>query len=188
MPEEQPKSFAWKPLVYKVAALLFAAALGFVGRWAGVDPKVVEHVQEVIVVQPGDGPEYQGHAQGWVRDPEAVEDHVRAHQVPSFAATPAGFALLANDRDVYLWDAAKKATGSVLPARNQGQVGSCVSFGTASAVEHLLCVQIASGKRQEYRDLAQEVIYAGSRVEVGGGKIRGDGSIGAWAVEWVTRW
>jgi hypothetical protein len=67
-------------------------------------------------------------------------------------------------------------------------VGSCTSFGTASAVEHLLCVQIASGRGGKYRDLVQEVIYAGSRVEVGKGQITGDGSTGAWVVEFVTKW
>lgn len=186
MPEEQKAS--WKPLVWKVAALLAAALVGALGHWAGVEPKTIERVQEILVVQDTNGPEFQGHAQGWLYDPDAVAAHLAAHNVPTFASTPAGFALLSSDKDVYLWDAAKKVTGSVLPARNQGSVGSCVSFGTASAVEHLLCVQIASGRRGEYKDLAQEVIYGGSRVEVGGGKITGDGSIGAWAVEWVTRW
>ena len=33
--------------------------------------------------------------------------------------------------------------------------------------------------------LSPEVIYGGSRVEIGGGRIRGDGSIGAWAARWV---
>jgi hypothetical protein len=31
-----------------------------------------------------------------------------------------------------------------------------------------------------------EVIYAGSRVEIGGGRIRGDGSVGAWAAKWLS--
>ena len=46
-------------------------------------------------------------------------------------------------------------------------------------------MQIADGEAAEYRDLAPEVIYGGSRVEIGGGRIRGDGSIGAWAARWV---
>src|SRR5437763_1529398 len=44
---------------------------------------------------------------------------------------------------------------------------------------------IASWAAEEYRDLAQEVIYGGSRVEVGGGRLRGDGSVGAWAAKFV---
>jgi hypothetical protein len=33
-----------------------------------------------------------------------------------------------------------------------------------------------------------EPTYAGSRVEVGGGRIRGDGSVGVWAMKWATQW
>lgn len=51
-----------------------------------------------------------------------------------------------------------------------------------------MCVQVAAGAAQEYRDLAQEVIYGGSRVEVGGGRVSGDGSVGAWAAEFVRRY
>ena len=65
---------------------------------------------------------------------------------------------------------------------------SCGCFGTASAIEHLLCVQAANGANEDYRDLVQEVIYGGSRVEIGGGKIRGDGSIGAWAAKFVSQY
>jgi hypothetical protein len=65
---------------------------------------------------------------------------------------------------------------------------SCVSFGTATAIEHLMCVEIANGDPEQYKDLAQEVIYGGSRVEVGGGRIGGDGSVGAWAAEFVKKW
>jgi hypothetical protein len=176
------KEKAWRIVKPAVVALL-AALLGAIIQYFGGDPKIVEKVVEVE----RDAPPVAG--MGWVDSPDDVQAHLLAHRVPSFGNTPAGQAALAGDADVYLWDAAKKVTGSVLPARDQGSVGSCVSFGTASSVEHLLCVQIAlNGHRAEYKDLAQEVIYGGSRVEVGGGKIRGDGSIGAWGVEWVKRW
>jgi hypothetical protein len=175
-------------------------------NWLGRNQKVILliltllswAVSAVIAVQKGetpppliverevDAPPIAG--MGWVDSPEDVAAHLRDHAVPQFGETPAGRAAMAADGDVFLWDAAKKVTGDVLPARDQGSVGSCVSFGTASSVEHLICVQIASGRPGAYKDLAQEVIYGGSRVEVGGGKIRGDGSIGAWAVEWVKRW
>ena len=86
--------------------------------------------------------------------------------------------------DVFLWDACRAVTGDVLPARDQKSVGSCVGFATASAVEYLIACRSRTAAG-EYRDLAQEVIYGGSRVEVGGGRIRGDGSVGAWAAKWV---
>jgi hypothetical protein len=128
--------------------------------------------------------------QGWVSDPEAVEavlDTLPAGE-RLFGDTPAGRAVMGDDQDIYLWDACRKVTGDRLPARNQGTVGSCVAFGTGSAVEHLLCVQIATGGRGEFRPLVQEVIYGGSRVEVGNGRIKGDGSVGGWAAKWVRDW
>jgi len=134
-------------------------------------------------------------SQGWVRDDDQVAALVAAlpEGEKRFADTPAGRAALGPDDDVYLWDAARSVTGDVLPTRDQGQVGSCVAFGTAAAVEHLLAVQIARDRKDgrragEFKELAQEVIYGGSRVEVGGGRLRGDGSVGAWAARWVKEW
>lgn len=125
---------------------------------------------------------------GWVNDPAAVREATAGLPFPTFADTEAFRAEPDAPEDVYLWDACRKATGNLLPPRDQGQVGCCVSFGTASAIEHLICVQIASGNREEYKDLAQEVIYGGSRVEIGGGRIQGDGSVGAWAAQFVTKY
>lgn len=68
-------------------------------------------------------------------------------------------------------------------------VHNCVSFGTNKAVESTMAVEIAlKGEAEEWKDIAQEVTYGGSRVEVGNGRIRGDGSVGAWAAEFVRRW
>ena len=124
---------------------------------------------------------------GWQENPSEVNAIVKTLDFKRFSDTPAGRLVFGDEPDhVYLWDAVRKVRGDILPPRNQGQVGSCVSFGTASAIEHLLCVQIALGKqRHEYKDLVQEAIYGGSRVEIGGGRIRGDGSVGAWGAEWV---
>ena len=128
---------------------------------------------------------------GWVADADAVEA-VRASRPggAAFADTEAFRATYRGPDDVFLWEAAKAVTGAVLPARNQGQVGACVGFGTAAAVEHLMCVELAAGSSsvREFRPVAPEAIYAGSRVEIGGGRVSGDGSIGAWAAEFVRRY
>jgi hypothetical protein len=89
---------------------------------------------------------------------------------------------------VYLWDVARVVNGGLIPPRNQGQVGSCVSFGTARAVEYSMCAEIAVGEPESFMDLCTEVIYAGSRVEIGGGRLRGDGSVGAWAADWCRKY
>ena len=125
---------------------------------------------------------------GWIDDPATVRAVAATIPFATFRDTEAFGAAYDGPDDVFLWDACRKVTGELLPPRNQGDIGSCVSFGTASAIEHLICVQIATGANEEYRDLAQEVIYGGSRVEIGHGQIRGDGSIGAWAAEFVTKY
>jgi hypothetical protein len=121
---------------------------------------------------------------GWVHDPAAVA----AIPCQAFCDTEAFRTVYGGPENVFLWEASRKVLGDLIPPRDQGSVGSCVAFGTAAAIEHLMCVQIANGGPEEYRDVATEVIYGGSRVEIGGGRIRGDGSIGAWAVQFVKEY
>lgn len=125
--------------------------------------------------------------QGWVKDDEAVEAILPTLPYPVAGDTPAGQVEDIPDH-VYLWDVARAVNGSLLPPRNQGQVGSCVSFGTARAVEYSMCAEIAVGEPESFLDLCTEVIYAGSRVEIGGGRLRGDGSVGAWAADWCRKY
>jgi hypothetical protein len=133
--------------------------------------------------------------QGWVADPDSVDAVVQGlpENQRNFAATPAGKAVFGDDQDVFLWEIARKAIGKPIPARNQGNVGSCVGFGTVCAVEYLVACQIQQDREAgrvagEWKDLSQEVVYGGSRVEVGGGRLRGDGSVGAWAADFVRKW
>lgn len=104
-----------------------------------------------------------------------------------FADTPAGQVPdddTDTDPDVYLWLAAVKATGAVLPARQQHPVGSCVGFGTTCALEHLSCMQVVLGRGEQFLEQCQESIYALSRHQIGKDRLRGgDGSIGIWAAE-----
>lgn len=125
---------------------------------------------------------------GWNADPDAVEAVRGSLPDPWFSGTPAFKAFRGNDTGTVIHsDAVKAVLGRHLPARDQGSVGSCVSFGTCSAIEYLMLLQIAAALPQppplEYRDLVQEAMYGLSRVEIGGGKIRGDGSVTAWAGE-----
>lgn len=188
-----PVTFGPKWVAYlKYAMWVAAVVIGigtFVMQWK-TDGKIPDKWPDIppFPQQPAEVVRPVG--QGWVQDDAAVQAILGT--LPEgerrFADTPAGKAVLGPDEDVYLWDYARKATGDRLPPRDQGSVGSCVSFGTAAAIEHLLCVQIVNGGGGEFRPLAQEVIYAGSRVEVGGGRLRGDGSIGAWAAQFVQQW
>lgn len=132
---------------------------------------------------------------GWVDDAPAREAVKGTLQSVYFGDTPAGRAVQGDEaKDVLLTDAALAVRGSWLPIRDQKDVGSCVSFGTVAAIEHLILIQMANAMQaglpppSDYHDLAQEVVYGGSRVEVGGGRIRGDGSVTAWAGDFVKRW
>jgi hypothetical protein len=164
----------WAPVVAFVAVALTSAVL-----LVGLNPPVPPKVRDA------EGAEF---GQGWQPNPAAVKRVSAELQYKSFADTPAyreNRALA--DEDVYLWQAATKVLGHVLPARNQGQVGSCVSFGTASAVEHLLLVQLARNPGAgEFKPLVQEAVYALARVEIGGehGSYQ-DGAVGAWAAKAV---
>ena len=128
---------------------------------------------------------------GWVDDAEGREAIKSRLATVYFGDTPSYRAMQGDDdKDVLLTDYAKEALGRWIPNRNQLDVGSCVSFAVVDAVEHLLCVQMVEALRAgqppptSFKDLAQEVVYGGSRVEIGGGRVRGDGSIVAWAAEW----
>ena len=123
---------------------------------------------------------------GWIDDPKAVAAIAELQPIASFGDTEAGQDSSAFPDHVFLWDAARKITGNLLPPRNQGNIGTCVSFGTARAVEYTMLAEIAAGEAEQFRTVATEPIYGGSRVEVGKGKLgRGDGSVGAWAAQWA---
>lgn len=125
---------------------------------------------------------------GWLRRPEAVARVLARLPGSLFAASAAELRGSGEDRDVFLWEACRRVTGAHLPAHDQDGVGCCVGEGFASAVEYLQCVEIAlKGEPQEYAAISCESIYGLSRVEVGGGRLSGDGSVGAWAAEAVSR-
>jgi hypothetical protein len=98
---------------------------------------------------------------------------------------------IAGDRDnsgrnVRLWEFARLAnSGAHLPNTPQ-EVGDCVSWGAANAVNYLQAIQIYfEGKTHQFRKIFPPYIYGTSRVQIGKGRIRGDGSVGAWAAKAV---
>lgn len=125
---------------------------------------------------------------GWHKDPAEVAIVQSRLKNPMFLTSACAVSTKEIPDHMYLWKAAEQVLGSKLPARNQGQVGSCVSFGTAAAVEHSMLVEIVKGDLEEFKHLCQEQIYGGSRVTIGGGRLRGDGSVGAWAAEYVNKY
>lgn len=89
------------------------------------------------------------------------------------------------------WRAEEALLGRILKSWNQTR-GTCVSKGFGRAAQDQFLLDILIRKEHEEwpanGEVATEPIYAGSRVEVGGGRISGDGSVGAWAAKWVRDW
>lgn len=126
---------------------------------------------------------------GWHNDPEAVEAVASTLQFPTFGDTPLSD-LSEGDLPplVLLTTNVKKLQNGQHICHDQGSVGSCVGFGTTRAVEASNATEIVNGDAEDFYEMIEEVTYAGSRVEVGGGKLRGDGSVGAWAAKFVTQY
>lgn len=177
-PAPTPPAFDWRTYAIRWGGWAIAFVASVIASYLAGRP----------LPAPPEPPVWYG--QGWVENPDEVARIVAAQPFPSFADTPAGKSGDELPKAVYLWDAYRKLHGGQLPpVKNQGQVGSCVSFGTATAVERTMAAEIAFARRPfEYKRLAEEVIYGGSRVEVGGGRLRGDGSVGAWAADFVRKW
>ena len=109
--------------------------------------------------------------------------------LPTFRIVGADGARAVQDnasKNVRLWDAMIKVRGSHLPNVPQ-QVGDCVSFGAAHAIDYLQAVQIVKQPGSfEFKEAYPPYIYGVSRVLVGrkhGSVFRGDGSVGAYAAE-----
>ncbi len=152
-------------------------------------PVIVDQTVNVNTAEKEPG---HGFGQGWIADPDEVAAVV-AELPPTlrvFSDTPAGKIQTAEmPKFVYGWKAYEQLFARPPPVKNQGQVGSCVSFGTDTAIERTLAAEIVrrKGTAQEWSRFVEEATYGGSRVEIGGGRIRGDGSVGAWAAQFVTK-
>lgn len=93
-------------------------------------------------------------------------------------------------KNVRLWNySLLLRDGEHIPTFRQ-EHGDCVAASTAQAMHYLQYVTMAageldsnSGQPLEFRLVYVPYIYGASRVYVGGGKIRGQGSIGAWAAK-----
>lgn len=173
----------WLNLAFKFAGIFLGMLALFLAGRLGVEPKVV--IKTVEAERPDI--DYTP-TMGWHRDEAQIGVNLDPIQTVHFNGTPAGRAIL-GDEDVYLWEAVRKAASlppDQYPNIDQGSVGSCVGAGSKHAVDTLQAVQIVNGTRAEWKPVSVEVIYAGSRVEIGGGRIRGDGSVGAWAAKWLS--
>ena len=127
--------------------------------------------------------------QGWVDDPAKVEEIMNDLPFPVFQDVWQPIKGTGKNKKTLLYDYIRKASGGKFPKRKQ-TVGDCVAQGAAYAVDAVKSVDIVINKEFEewVAETATEDIYAGSRVQIGKGRLRGDGSIGAWAARYVNEY
>lgn len=141
-------------------------------------------------------PVFVGPCFGWQYDPRGVAESMdRIERIQGsypIASVVAQHLLDAADDNapVFFWKAEEKLLGKRIGSWNQKSVGSCVGFGCTRSGQDLLFWEIAAGEAEQYpgTELSPEVTYAGSRVEVGKGRVNGDGSLGSWAAEFLKGW
>ncbi len=126
---------------------------------------------------------------GWA-GPEAVKEAAPiVARMKSFLIKGAAAGEDNSKKNVRLWDSSVAVLGKHIPNYPQ-EIGDCVSFGMKNAVNYLLCVQMATGPPGlEYHEAYPPWIYGGSRITIGNGRLgRGDGSVGAWAADFVQKY
>jgi hypothetical protein len=184
----------WRPLLIKVVVLVATALAARYGIPLAPQVQTVEvPTPPVWMGEPGK-PFVAGGAgamhpmHGWVADPDVIAANLDPVVTTHFGDTPAGKAAL-GDTDVFLWQAVRKVNNKAppwYPNVDQQQVGCCVGCGWKHASDICQATSILAGQSAEWQPVSVEVIYGGSRVEVGKGQIRGDGSVGAWAAKWCS--
>ena len=99
------------------------------------------------------------------------------------------------DKNVLLYQNLQKEIGEIVPHDQSGTLtepgeGDCVGHATAMACDILAATnKHMFGKRERWPGKASvEMIYAGSRVEIGGDVITGAGSHGEWAAKYVRNY
>lgn len=87
-----------------------------------------------------------------------------------------------------LWEITRKVLGKDTDNYAQ-EIGDCVSFGGKNVLEYLQCVEIAlNGDSEAFHPIFPPYFYGTSRVQVGGGRLWGDGSTGTWLQEAIKRY
>lgn len=183
-----------KKLALRALTLLIPLVLGALGGNQITPTKTVEKIVEKQVAAP-QLDEFDGiiDRHGWQPDGQAADKDAATTAWRTFGDTPAGQVAAADlPQQVFLWQAETRLTGQPTPLKDQNPTGSCVGFGTTTAIERTLAADIVSrkGDPSEFTHFSEEVTYAGSKVQgaksLGASVSRSDGSAGVFAKAWVT--
>jgi len=124
---------------------------------------------------------------GWYHNPAEVDRILATMPNPEFGDAEArtyGSQSEAVPDDVCYWDYEQAALGMVRDSINQLSVGSCVGAAYAGAAEDELSIEaVLDNIAIPSVRVCIEAMYGASRVEIGGGRLRGDGSNGSWAAK-----
>lgn len=125
----------------------------------------------------------QGHVYDW----RQVEASLAASPTPSFASTGGEIWGSGAGKLSCLWRALEKLLGYY--PDDQQEIGDCIAFGFGGAIDDLTAVEIMSGEAERWvARCATEWLYHASRHIIGKDRLgNGDGSVGAWAADAVTK-
>lgn len=142
----------------------------------------------ILRAQVTDGPVYSG----WLDLPAVRARWVRAQAYPFLNQLDQDIRGTGRGKVALLWPFLEQVTGSTFVPHNQ-EIGDCVSHGFGLGIDILTCVQIAKrlAPQRWVAKAATEIIYAGSRVEIGkkyGYNFRGDGSVGVLAAAFLKQY
>ncbi len=127
---------------------------------------------------------------GWVNDARARREFVRTHRYPFLQQSYGQIKGTGAGKKVLLWKLFEQITGKPLVSHQQ-TIGDCVAHAAGLSIDILTAVRILMQNHSEkwVAKAATEIIYAGARIEVGGGQLGySDGSWGVWAGEFVRKW
>jgi len=186
----------WQSIIGTAVLNIVVVLLAMIGIKSPIEPPPIPvpiFPEDWAVVPSEDGKTVKGFPTGWQEPRPEDKKAALDAGIPLWQDTDAGKLVVSDaDGNAFLWKAAIKVRGKHIPTRNQGSVGSCVGFGFTCAAEYAIVTQAAEkiGPAIDGTiDIAQEATYAFSRVEVNGGvaPLIGDGSLGSWAAQGVTK-
>lgn len=188
-PTQSPAPKWWAPYIPWLIRLAIAVVSAY-GTYLAIPPAVIEVIKEVPVAQAEPrADEFDNiiDRHGWRPDAEAADLDAARSAFRTFADTPAGqVAAVELPKQVFGWQAIEKLTGKPTPLKDQNPTGSCVGFGTTTAIENTLATEILlrKGDPSEFTFFSEEVTYAGSKVQgaraMGASVSRSDGSAGVF--------
>jgi hypothetical protein len=126
---------------------------------------------------------------GWIDDLDARQAFVKTQSTPFLSQQYGDIKGSGKGKIVLLNKFFEEVIAAPLKPHYQ-EIGDCVSHAFGLGVDVLTSVRMQMFNLPEkwITKCATEIIYAGSRIEVGKGRVRGDGSMGVWASQFIKEW